>query len=650
MLPLICRTPYFQTAVGQSHNITIDGTNEKGYFKLGYTRAGDRGIVENSQIDKNMVNFGSGYNLTNKLSVSANLNFTNTNGLGRYGTGYDSKNQVGSFRQWWQTNVDVQEQRDAYFRTKQNITWNWADPTDLVPIYWDNIYWVRYENYSTDTRNRYFGNISSTYSVNSWLDIVGRVSLDQYAEIQEERIAVGSVDPSEYSRFNRTFQETNYDLMGQIKPLNITSKLSFNGLLGTNIRKNNISSIRSKTNGGLAIAGVYALANSKSSLLAPVEVESGLEVDGVFGQAGFVYDHWAILDLSLRRDQSSTLPAGNNIYYYPAASLGLIFSQWLPENNILSFGKLRANYAEVGNGAPVLSTFDSYYQGAVFGSASTASINNGTQEFTVSSVKNNQNLKPERTRSYEAGVEMRFMKNRLGFDATVYNLSTINQILDVQVSRSSGYSAKFLNAGEVQNRGIELSGFVRPVSTKDFNWEINVNWARNRNKVVELFVDPTNGDTIKNLQLASLQGGVSVNASLGEAYGTIKGQDFVYLNGQKVVNAAGYYISTPNSDNIIGNVNPDWTAGISNSFSYKSINLGFLIDIKHGGDVFSLDQYYGLATGLAAETAGLNELGNEVRSPVAQGGGILLPGVLADGTPNTKRYDANQFWHLRLSS
>ncbi len=628
---------FFETAVGNSHNITIDGSNDKGFFKLGYTRAGDKGILPNSQINKNMINFGSSFKLTDKLTVSSAVNFTSTDGLGRYGTGYDSKNQMTSFRQWWQVNVDVQEQKDAYFRTKENITWNWADPSNLVPIYWDNIYWVRYENYQNDHRNRYFGNLSATYNVTKWLDVVGRVSLDQYSEKQEERIAVGSVDVPEYQRFNRNYQEVNYDLMGMIKPLNITDKLSFSGLVGTNIRKQEISSIRSKTNGGLSIARVYSLANSKSSLLAPVERETQLEVDGVFGQGSLSWDHWAILDLSMRRDQASTLPAANNIFYYPSASLGLIFSEWIGANKALSFGKIRLNYAEVGNTAPPLTIFDTYTQGSVFGEASLATVSNGTQEFLIAATKNNSNLKPERTKSYEAGLEARFMEDMFGFDFTYYKMNTINQILQADVSRATGYSAKFINAGEVENKGVEVSAFIRPFNGRNFKWRMDLNFARNRNKVVELT------DGIDNLLLASMQGGVSINATLGQPYGTIKGKDFVYLNGQKVVGANGAYVQSVSSNITIGNINPDWTGGISNSFSYKGISLGFLIDIRQGGQLFSLDQYYGLATGLAEETAGLNELGKEVRAPLADGGGILIPGVLADGTPNTKRYNATDF-------
>ncbi len=249
----------FETALGTNNSIMIDGSTDKGYFKLGYTKTTDKGIMPNSRIDKDMVNFGASYNLTEKLNVFSSINFTAIDGRGRYGSGYDSKNLMGNFRQWWQTNVDVQEQRAAYERTQQNVTWNWADPTDLVPIYWDNPYWTREENFNTDHRNRYFGYAGVTYNLTSWFDVTARVSLDQFDEIQEERIAVGSIDVSQYSRFNRNFQEKNFDLLGQFKPFELTENLKFDALIGGNIRRASTATIRATTNGGISIPRVYSL-------------------------------------------------------------------------------------------------------------------------------------------------------------------------------------------------------------------------------------------------------------------------------------------------------------------------------------------------------------------------------------------------------
>ena len=616
---------FFETAIGASNGVMIDGSNEKGYFKLGYTKNTDKGILANSNVDKDIVNFGASYKLTDRLSIFSSVNYTATKGQGRYGTGYDSKNQMTSFRQWWQVNVDVQEQREAYERTRQNVTWNWADPTDLVPIYWDNVYWTRFENYQNDRRNRYFGYFGLNYKLADWLNLTGRVSLDQSDEIQEERIAVGSIDVSQYSRFNRNFRELNYDLMLEVPQINITDALKFDALVGTNIRKTDISSIRATTNGGLVIPRLYSLSNTVNPLNAPAENETKLQVDGIFAKVGFVYNKWAILDATIRRDRASSLPEDNNTYYYPSASLGIVFSEFIGDNSFISFGKLRANYAEVGNTAPPLSVFDVYNLGTAFGDASIAS---------VPTTKNNPDLKPERTKSLEAGLEMRFLKDRVGFDVTFYKQNTQDQILPATISRATGYNSKFINAGDVENKGVEVQLFFRPVNTRDFNWRIELNWARNRNEVLDL-------GGIDNLRIGNSQGGVSINAALGEPYGTIRSNNFVYhANGGRIVNANGRYRFSATSNEITGNINPDWIGGITNSLRYKNLTLGFLIDVKKGGDVFSLDLYYGMATGMYPETAGLNDLGNEVRARLGDGGGLIVDGVKEDGTPNDVRVSA----------
>ncbi len=633
-------TTFFETAVGTNNSIFIDGSSDKGYFKLGYTKTTDKGLLPNSRLDKDLINFSAGFDITPKLKVFSVVNFASTDGKGRYGNGYYSKNQMGSFRQWWQVNVDVQEQKDDYYRNNTNATWNWADPTDLAPIYWDNIYWVREKNFSTDHRNRYFGYVGSTYQLTNWLSLTGRVSLDQSDEIQEERTAFGSIDPSEYVRFNRNYQEYNLDLMAQTKTFNLGDKLKFDAMIGGNSRRQAINTILARTNAGLSVPDLYSLSNTKNALEAPVETAPRLRVDGLFGRAGFVYDGWAILDLSMRGDRSSTLAPDNNTYYYPAASAGIVFSEFLGDNKIISFGKIRANYAEVGNSAPFAALNDVYNLQTAFDGVPVASITN----LTTQTVKNNPELQPERTKAIEAGLEMRFLESRVGFDVTYYKQNSINQIFSAPVSRATGYAAKFINAGEIENRGVELQLFFRPVHSKNFDWQIDLNWARNRNEVVAL------SDGIDNLQLASMQGGVSINAALGEPYGTIRGNNFVYhANGGKIVLPSGFYQQSATSNEVIGNINPDWTGGINNSLRYKNVTLSFLVDVRQGGDLFSLDLYYGMATGIYPETAGKNDTGDDFRSPVSAdglSGGYLVQGVLADGSPNTKRVSTVNFGQL----
>jgi len=276
---------FFRKSVSSNQSVYINGGSDKGTFKLGYTRTDDKGILPNSTQSKNMLDFGGTFNITPALTVGATVNYSNVNGKGRYGTGYTGFNNVaGNFRQWWQTNVDVKEQEDAYFRHRNNVTWNWADPSDLTPIYWDNPYFMRYENYQSDTRDRVFGNVNATYKITDWLNVLGRVSIDRWDQLSEERSAVGSIDISSYARRNRSFREINYDLMANVEK-ELSTDFNLRGLLGTNIRRSRTDYISAETNGGLVSPHFYALSNSPNPINAPTESISELEVDGVFAGA-----------------------------------------------------------------------------------------------------------------------------------------------------------------------------------------------------------------------------------------------------------------------------------------------------------------------------------------------------------------------------
>ncbi|MBO9571344.1 MAG: SusC/RagA family TonB-linked outer membrane protein [Chitinophagaceae bacterium] len=634
-------TSFYISPVSNNNSVFLDGVSEKGSYKLGYTRNDEKGVLPNSKILKNIINFGSSYNITEKLTASASANYSKIDGRGRYGTGYNGRNVNQNFRQWYQTNVDLKEQKEAYFRNYQNVTWNWSNPRDeqngLKPIYTDNYYWMVYQQYETDTRGRIFGNVSLNYKFNDWLNLMARVSLDTYDELQEERIAKGSNIVPMYSRFNHSYTEKNYDVLANFDK-DLSTNFNLKALAGINLRRISESSMLALTNGGLIGPGIYSLANSLNPINAPTETNTPRAVDGYFGGATLGYKGFLTLDGTIRRDRSSTLPVQNNAYNYYAVSGSWIFSKQLAVP-WLSSGKLRMNYATVGNDAPWGSILDAYNQPPPFGSAVL---------FSLPGTKNFPELKPEYTKSKEIGLEMAFLKNRVGFDITFYQTNTTNQIIPVALSTATGFNSKFANAGDIQNKGIELSMFGSPFKTRDFSWDININWTRNRNEVLKLFEDS------KNLVLGTFQGGVSLNATLGQPYGILQGKTWGMIDpkdptktvawdgtGEKLVKANGRYFQTTTTNNIIGNVNPDWIGGIYNTVKYKGIGLGFLIDIRSGGDVFSLDRYYGLATGITVETVQLNDLGNPSRNTIANGGGIIVPGVTQDGKPNTNRVENN---------
>ncbi len=626
---------FLQNSSSFNNTVEVAGGGEKSTFRVAYTNLYSNGILPNSNLQRNNIDLNGSYEIAKGLTVMAKANYINTQGKGRNATGY-SDNIFSSFRQWMQTNVDYKEQEELYMQNKKNLTWNPVSPYNLAPAYWDNPYWVRYENYESDSRSRLLGYAMATWDINEHFNVMARYGIDTYNFLIEERKAVGSASgafgvgrpdvTSGYARRTQSFTETNADIMGRYYQR--WQNWNLNVLFGVNIRRSRDERVFVSTQGGLIVPGLYSLSNSKDPMAPPDEYLSTIGVNGLYGSFSIGWKDLVYFDGSLRRDKSSTLPADNSTYYYPAASLSFLFSSLMEESSWLQLGKFRISYAMVGNDAPFASITDTYSQNPSFG---------GAPLFSVPSTKNNPNLKPETTKSFETGLEMAMFKKRLGFDFAYYHNLTTDQIMPVAVSAATGYSYKYVNAGEIKNAGVELTVWGVPVRNKNFRWDINFNWSKNNNEVVSL------AEGVENLQLARLQGGVSINARVGEPYGTIQGTDYVYLDGKKVVGDNGYYLKTTTSDNILGSYQPDWIGGINNSFSYKDLSFSFLLDFQKGGQIFSLDQYYGLGTGIYEETVFINDLGNPVRNPLDQGGGLILDGVKQDGTPNDIRVHGDDY-------
>lgn len=616
----------FKTAITYTNSVSIGKSTDNGDFRLGFTNKTQEGVMPNSQIKRNNLTFSASQNFTEKLKASVDFSYINTNGSGRNGTGYNGKNPMQAFRQWFQTNVDIKEQRDAFFSTGQNISWNPTSITNLKPIYTDNVYWTLYKNYQNDSRDRYIGNFTLNQEVTKWFSILGRFSYDTYSETREERIDVGSSGVSEYTSAQRRTSEFNYDLMGNFNYA-FSDDFTFDGLIGLNVRVNKLNSLEAGTNGGLVTPGLFTLSNSANALTPDdyTKTDFTKKVDGVFAKVGFGYKGTYYLDITGRRDRSSSLPKQNNTYYYPSVSASLVFSN-LIKQDWLSFGKVRANYALVGNDTDPLQIFNTYGINPAFGGSSSA---------TNPSFFNNPDLKSESTRDFEVGLEMQLFNNRFGFDFSYYNRKTNDLITPIDVSTATGGTNAWLNGADMENKGIEFIVNGTPIKNENFSWDIKLNYAQNRSEVTRL------AEGIEFIQLASVQGGITLGASLGEPFGVIRGRDFVYHeNGQKIIGTDGYYKRTSSSNNVIGNINPDWTGGVKNNLKYKNLSLSFLIDIQKGGDIFSLDTWYGYDTGLYDFTAGNNHLGNPVRDAVSAGGGVILDGVQADGSTNTVVADA----------
>jgi TonB-linked SusC/RagA family outer membrane protein len=627
---------FFNKSSGYINSININGGDDKSTYNFGFTNNYETGTLPNSRLNRNVINGNFSRNLSDKLRVTAFLTYSDQTTIGRNNLGYGDNLMTG-FRQWWPVNVDIKELQREYSRTNTNSTWNFADPLggDFTPAYWNNPYWDRYQNYSSDDRTRVITGSSLILDITKDLNVLGRVTVESSNDRQEMRKAIGSHaeefglsqinETSGYNLYTRSFLQSTYDFITTYDK-RLTSDLGIKILGGTSFIKASTDEFEGSTTGGLASPGLFTLANS-NVFIAPLEEEYRYEKFGIYGQASFDYKKALYLEGSYRLDNSTALPKNNDTYGYFSLGSSFVFSQFT-KIDWLSLGKVRLSYAEVGND-PAFGTLGARVNNGLVGSNPTFGNSTVFVDF--------DKLKPELQKTWEFGIEAEMFNKRLNLDFSVYKTNTFNQIFNVPQSTSTGYSFSQINAGELQNKGVEIALSGYPIKMTDFKWMVGVNWSKNKNELIKL------DEGRSNLQLASFQDGVSLNATVGEPYGTLRGTDFVYDdNGNRVIDADGFYLS--DSDKVIGNIQADWIAGITNRFTYKNITFNFLIDIKQGGDVFSLDQSYGQYTGIYAESAGNNDLGNPLRDPLTGGadsGGVILPGVLEDGTPNTIRIDAS---------
>ncbi len=633
---------FFETNTKWVNTVAFDGGNKDGRFRLSYTNYDESGILPNSELNKNTVNFSGSYNFSKKLSVSANVTYNHQKTTGRMGTGYDGVNVMQSFGQWFQTNVDFSRLQEYESPQGLHRTWNYSywQPEYLSPIFFDNPYWVRYKNYNDDYRDRVLGYVSADYKFTDWLTMTLRSSIDTYHDVQNERTAVGSTSTSNFTTRQRNLLESNTDLM--LKFNKNLGEISLNGLVGANYRHRQQQRITGTTVGGLLVADLYTVANSRS----PYSVSEYLGILGeqsLYGNLSVGYGGFAYIEGTARMDQSSTLksnnPEADDTYFYPSVAGTLLLHELggLQDISWMNYLKLRVNYAKVGAATGVYRTIAAYDQGTNWGSLGM---------FSVENTRSNPDLRPEFTNSIEAGIEAYFFESRVGIDFAVYKTNSFDQIFNVPVSRASGYSSMYVNGGEIENKGMEVALHLVPVKTNDFTWNMDINWFTNENTVISL------SEGVKSLQLMSAWD-VKITASEGEPYGTIKGTDYVWTDGKITVKDNGYLMVGDDPLAVLGNVQPDWNMGIGNRISWKGISLYALIDIQQGGDIYSINTKYGQATGVYAETAGNNPKGNPKRDPVADGGGMIFEdAVFEDGRPNdvyVPAYRWGRFWYYNNS-
>ncbi len=616
---------FYKTGVTVTNNIAMSGSNDKGAFRLSYGNMDQKFVLPNATLKRNNLSFNGNYKLGKGLTATAAVNYSSLSAKGRPGTGFTGPNPTLQFTMYGQRQLELDKEKIYQYPDGSQMTWNrraWNNDTMSSS---NGPYWNRYMDYETDSRNRMFGYAGLDYDANKWLTFRGRVYMDDYNQLEEERTAKDYLVGGYIKRI-RTSRELNYEFTANVHK-ELSSNFMLNATAGGNVMHRKWTTTGGSTNGGLITPGIYNLLNSVTPAT-PIDEYAEKQINSVFATANLGYKNFLFLDLTGRSDWSSTLLNGNNQYFYPSASASFVFSDLLKDWKWLSFGKLRGSVAAVGNDADVYRLYDTYQFVPPFG-------NNPINNFDPT--KNNLQLKPERTSEFETGIELKFLDNRIGIDVTYYDKTTKDQLLPLQIPAATGYTSTYVNGGAVQNKGVEIGLNLNPIRLKNgFRWDINANVARNRNKLLNMDVSQY------NLALSMLNIGtdrrtqkVSVVALVGQPLGTIMGTDYVYDDhGNRKVNANGYY--QVSGIKPIGNAYPDYVGGITNSFSYKGIYLSALIDFQKGGNFFSYTNLYGEKSGLLEST-----VANNIRET-----GIIVPGVTDDGKPNTTRITAKDHFNF----
>ncbi|MBR1462016.1 MAG: SusC/RagA family TonB-linked outer membrane protein [Prevotella sp.] len=611
---------FFETGISVTNNVAFSQVYDNSAFRISYTNTSLDGYLPNSSMYKNIFNVnGNIVSPNKKLNVFTSVNYFNSRAKGRQDTGYGDNNIMVKFTQWGQRQLDMNELKDLYkFPDGTQATWNRFDVDDPTPAYHNNQYWSRYMNYQNDSRNRIYGNVGFSYQILPQLKAQYKVNLDFFVDKQYERNAVGSQEESRYMEISRQQYEINHEFMLIYNQTFGDYSLTAN--VGANIMKNHYEYVYGETVGGLAIPEFYNLANSLTQA-AGYNYRREMSINSLFGDVTLGWKNILYLEATLRGDKSSTLPKDNNTYVYPSVTGSFIFSELLKNKlNWLSFGKVRLGFAKVGNDT------DPYQLYNIF--SKYTNIDTTTPGYRLPNTMQNPDLKPESTTSWEAGLEMSFFNNRLGFDVTYYQTNTKDEILPLSVSGTTGYIYKYVNSGEIENKGVELGIHATPVKTRDFEWNTNLTLAHNKNKVKSL------ADGVDYYRIVSSPFLVEVGAMVGEEYGVIMGTNYVYDdNGNKLVDEDGFYIPT-DGNVVIGNIFPDFTGGWTNTFRYKNFDLGFQLDFSKGGQYFSTTYMWGMYCGMFEETAA-----NNVRET-----GIISEGYTEAGVPNTTVIPARDYF------
>lgn len=636
----------YQNGSTQTHNISATGGNEIGTIRVSLTRQDHKSIIENSDFDRTTIGFGATMNISKKVKADVSMSYVKYNRLNSpmIGEEYNSFSK-GYLYSWPRSYQGIDRQSymnaDGSRNAQEGYPFN-----DVDPYLW----WNYYKNSTEMQRDKYFGALSLSYDITPWLNLLGRVgrdfSLEQYEARRSPTDVIGLIDgyyANSLKRVNSDIYEVYLTAEKELIP-----DLIVKFTAGANQWNDNRYGIGGRS-GTWYYPNMYTFNNLTEStyidslgqiiLQHPGDLPSDVRAteyirqernNSAFAFLNLSYKNYLFLELTGRNDWSSTLPEGNNSYFYPSISLSFVASDAFDiQKHIpwLNFVKIRGGIAKTATDAEPYQ-LDFYYGTGLFG---------GQQSSSFPDVIPPYNLKPQRVNSYETGINLGFFNNRIDCDFTYYYMYSYDQILPgLPIPTSSGAPAITTNEGIVTNRGWELNINAVPIRTKDILFRTGFNFYGNRNHVVSL------GDDADIFPLADIWGlnGPAMALREGDEYGTIYGYDYVYHeNGKPILDETGTHYLITDTRVPIGNASPDFLGGWSTSFSYKGFVLSTLIDAKIGGDIYAGSYVINLQTGQSPETL-LEREGGGLPYTDPEGNtsnvGVVLDGVYEDGTPNDK--------------
>lgn len=611
---------FYETGITSTNNIAFGSHFNKGSYRLSFKNMNSQSIIPGVNLDRKNISARLHFNPIEKLSISSSINYINSQSDNRPSSGYGSENINYSLVAWLgrQTNLDpLKSYWQPGLEGIQQYSFNYT--------FFDNPYFILHENTNSFGRDRVFGNIKVDYQISSKLSATVRSGLDNSSELRAFRRAFSSnrFRNGAYAEHDVAYREINTDFL-----LNYTEtfgKFKTDFAVGAN-RMDQFASTKQTQTTSLAQPGIFRLSNAAS----PLEVfqfKSKKRINSIYGIAKFSYNDWLYTDFTARNDWSSALATPtsteNTSFFYPSVSTSLVLSNLMDLPAAISFAKLRANYAEVGNDTNPYETTGFFVSSTPVNSQPT---------FSDQATIPNANLIPERASSFEFGTDLRFLDDKIAVDFTYYTGKTKNQILALPIAISSGYGQRILNGGEVSNQGIELLLNVNAVRTRNFSWNIQSNFSRNVARVVSL-PDEANRLTLAYSRVydnpnQSVYFLVSEGDRIGDLWGTgyLKNDD-----GEFIIGDDGKYI-VDNTLIKLGNYNPDFIVGLTNQFRYKNFQAGFVLDWRQGGEIVSRTQ------ALAGVAGQLKETENRPEE------GIVAEGVNADGSVNSTAIPAETYY------